>query len=229
MTFVWKNAAGTTLKTESAVKTSSYETLVRDTYYVEVSNIRGTTKSNEVTLGDDLGIPAFVFTAIGTGAQTGVGGSVSGNAVTVIGSGDDIWNAADGFEYAYIPVSGDGTLTARVVSLDTTNTDGWSKSGVMFRESLNANSTYAIMPVIPTTNTAADIFQYRTTTGGGAAAGGTPSLHPGTWVRVTRSGSNFTGYYSADGITFTQHGTVAITMTADPIYVGLAVSCSQHS
>lgn len=229
MTFVWKNKAGTTLKTESAVKTSTYQTTVRDTYYCEVSNIRGTTKSNEVTLGDDLGLPPFVFTAIGTGAQAGVGGSVSGNAVTVIGSGDDIWNAADGFQYAYIPVSGNGSMTARVVSLDTTNTDGWSKSGVMFRESLNANSTYAIMPVIPTSNTAADIFQYRTTTGGGAGATGSANLHAGSWVRVTRSGNTFTGFYSSDGVNFTQHGTVDISMTADPIYVGLAVCAHSTS
>ena len=224
MTFVWKNIAGTALKTEADVLTSSYQTIVRDTYYVEVTNKNGTTKSNEVTLGDDLGMPPFVFNAIGTGAQTGVGGSVSGSTVTIVGSGDDIWNAADGFEYAYIPVSGDGTVTARVASLSSTNTDGWSKSGVMFRETLNPNSTHAIMAVTQSNN---EDLQFRTTTGGGSGEGGTGGSPAPMWVRIVRSGTTFTGYRSSDGLTWTSGGTTTISMT-DPIYVGLAV-CSHNT
>ena len=223
MTFIWKNKAGTSLQTDKAVKTSTYQTIVRDTYYVEVTNKRGTTKSNEVTLGDDLGMAPFVFTAIGTGAQTGVGGSVSGTTITIVGSGDDIWNNADGFEYAYIPVSGDGTITARVVSLSSTNTDGWSKSGVMFRETLNADSTHAIMAVTQSNN---EDLQFRTATAGGSGEGGTGGSPAPMWVRLVRSNTTFTGYRSSDGITWTSGGTATISMT-DPIYVGLAV-CS-HS
>lgn len=234
MTFVWKKADGTTLKTEAGVATadpeifsSSYSQLIPakndpNTYWVEVSNKNGMTKSTEVRFLMYSGTPNLTAVAIGTGNQPGVGMTRSGNTFTVIGSGDDIWNTADGFEYAYVPVSGDGSISARVVSLNTTNTDGWSKSGVMIRETLNANSTYAIMPVIPSSNGAADIFQYRTSTGGGAAAGGSPNLHAPQWVRITRSGNTFTGYYSADGVNWAQHGSVTISMGAN-VYAGLAV------
>ena len=48
------------------------------------------------------------------------------------------------------------------------------------------------------------------------------------WVKLVRSGSNFSGYYSTDGNTWYQQGsTTSISMT-DPIYLGLAV-CSHVS
>ena len=103
-----------------------------------------------------------------TGADIGavaVAGShtVSGNTFTVRASGADIWSTADEFRFVSRTLTGDGEITAQVASV--TNTNEWTKAGVMLRESLAANSRFALMCVTPGEGAA---FHYRTTTGGNA-------------------------------------------------------------
>ena len=66
---------------------------------------------------------------------------------SVSGSGSDIWDSADAFRFTYRSLTGDGEMAARVVSLD--NTDAWAKAGVMIRETLAADSTFAMSIVTP--------------------------------------------------------------------------------
>jgi alpha-L-fucosidase len=142
----------------------------------------------------------------------------SGSSMLINGSGADIWGTADEFRYVYQALSGDGTITARVECLQ--NTDGWAKAGLMIRESLNANSRYAIAFMSPSNGTA---LQQRTSTGGSASGvAGTTGLSAPYWLRLKRSGTTFTAYQSADGVTWTTLGTTTISMATD-VYVGLAV------
>src|SRR5207249_12168177 len=60
---------------------------------------------------------------------------------------DDLPIAADGFQYMYQPLSGDGQIVARVASQQ--NTDPWAKAGVMIRETLTAGSKNAMMAITP--------------------------------------------------------------------------------
>ena len=46
---------------------------------------------------------------------------------TVNGYGSDIWNASDFFHFTYLPLTGDATITAKVVS--QSNTGSSAKSG----------------------------------------------------------------------------------------------------
>ena len=154
------------------------------------------------------------------GAVGAVGSySLNAGSFTVNGSGADIWNAADAFHFVYTPLNGDGTITARVVS--QTNTNVWAKSGVMVRESLNANSSYAAVEVTPGNGA---VLQARTSTGS-AAVGiyGPATITAPYWVRLVRIGNSLTGYVAPDGVTWTKLGQYAITM-AQQLYIGLAVS-----
>ena len=65
----------------------------------------------------------------------------------IAGAGADIWGAADAFRYAYQPLAGDGTIVARVASVQSTN--AWVKAGVMIRGDLTAGSAHAMMMVTP--------------------------------------------------------------------------------
>jgi hypothetical protein len=47
--------------------------------------------------------------------------NLPGGTFTVTGSGLEIWNNADAFRYVCQPLSGDGTITARVARLGSTN------------------------------------------------------------------------------------------------------------
>ena len=68
----------------------------------------------------------------------------SSGTFTITGSGSDIWGTSDQFHFVYRPITGDVEIVARIVSI-TTNAHRWSKSGVMIRESLTAQSRHAMM------------------------------------------------------------------------------------
>jgi subtilisin family serine protease/regulation of enolase protein 1 (concanavalin A-like superfamily) len=155
---------------------------------------------------------------IGAVAATGSASESSGT-FSLRGSGADIWEGADEFRFHYQVLTGDGQLTARVTGL--TNTNAWAKAGVMFRETLGANSRHALMCVTVANGTA---LQRRTNTGGASSStsGSGGSTLP-RWVRIVRSGSTFTGYESNDGSTWTQTGTVTLDLPAT-VYAGLAVT-----
>ena len=146
---------------------------------------------------------------------------LSNNTWTLTGSGADIWNTADQFQYAYQTLHGDGSIIARVDSVQ--NVDQWTKAGVMIRESLAVGSKHASMFVTPTTVKGVS-FQYRNATNGTSAATSVTGLTAPYWVKLTRAGANITAYRSADGQTWTQVGSpVAISMTTD-VYAGLALT-----
>ena len=67
--------------------------------------------------------------------------SAGADTYTLSGSGGDIWGNSDSFYFAYLPLSGDGEISARVTSM--TNTHDWAKCGVMIRETLDAGSKNA--------------------------------------------------------------------------------------
>jgi len=171
-------------------------------------------------LTNTLPLP-WQHTDIGSVGQPGDATFASGQ-FSVSASGDDIWNNADAFHYVYLPLTGNGSITARVVSQQ--NTDGWAKAGVMFRESPANNSTHAMM-VISVANGAA--FQYRSTTGGASVNASGTGAAP-YWVRLVRSGDTFTGSASSDGVNWTQIGSTTISMNSQ-INAGLAVTAHNNS
>jgi hypothetical protein len=75
------------------------------------------------------------------------------------------------------------------------------------------------------------LFQYRTTTGGSVSTASLGSIPVGSeYIELTRSGNDFTAYYSADGLNWTQLGSsvtiAAMPMTAD---VGLAATANYNA
>jgi regulation of enolase protein 1 (concanavalin A-like superfamily) len=157
----------------------------------------------------------------------GVAGSASYNngVFTVSGGGYDIWGSYDYFNYLSKSSSGDVTVTARVVTQTVTNDD--AKAGVMIRDSNAGNAAYAFVFITPNYGVN---FEYRWANGSGTAVGGQILGPPAPyWVRLTRSGNQFTAYASADGTTWTQVGsTITSTMSATPLE-GLAVTSRNNS
>jgi regulation of enolase protein 1 (concanavalin A-like superfamily) len=156
----------------------------------------------------------------------GVAGSATatGGVFTVNGSGSDIWSTADNFNYASESAAGDVTITARVAGQQ--NTNAWAKSGVMVRETTAANSSFVHVFITPGHGVN---MQYRSGTGTGAVqlAQNAGPVAP-YWVRLVRSGNTFTGFSSADGLTWTQVGTINVTM-ATGVQVGLAVTAHNNT
>ena len=150
-------------------------------------------------------------------------GSFNNGTFTVDGSGDDIWNAADAFQYVYRTLNGNGEIIARVVSVQ--NTDPWAKAGVMIRETLLSNSKHAFTLLSATSGIA---FQRRTTTGGTSDNTGGAAVTGPYWVRLNRTGNTFTGYSSSNGTNWSTIGSVSITMS-NSVYIGLAVTAHNNT
>ncbi|MBI2948287.1 MAG: choice-of-anchor D domain-containing protein [Verrucomicrobia bacterium] len=144
--------------------------------------------------------------------------SYSSGTFTVNGSGADIWGTSDEFRFVYQSASGDCTMVARVASLQNTHSN--AKAGVMIRESLNANSTHALVNLTPSVGAE---FIRRTSTGGASTATGNAGITAPYWVRLVRTGSTFTASRSTDGTSWTTIGSATITM-ATSVYIGLAVN-----
>jgi hypothetical protein len=154
---------------------------------------------------------------LGSGTLAG-SGYASGDTVVLTGAGADIWGTADGGRFMGQPLSGDGTIVARVVSLQ--DTDPWAKAGVMIRESTAAGARHAFCCVTPGNGVA---FQRRTVAGAVSAhTAGSRSTAP-RWVKLVRAGTTITGYESPDGAAWTVVGSTTIAFGA-PVQIGLAVT-----
>jgi hypothetical protein len=149
------------------------------------------------------------------------------NAFTLSSSGTDIWNNGDQFRFAYKQLSGDGTMVARVDSV--VNTNVWAKAGVMIRQSTDAGSTHAFMPITPGGSGAGNgaSFQRRLAANGGSTNDDkpAPAIAPPYWVKIERKGNSFTGSISPDGKTWTPLGTAQTIVMTNPVLIGLAL-CS---
>ncbi|WP_159885644.1 alginate lyase family protein [Paenibacillus puerhi] len=191
------------------------------TYTVSAYDAKSNTSgvSNSVTATTLASLTSQIpFTSVDIGSVGAAGSySYSGGVYTLKGSGSDIWDKTDQFRFAYVPLKGDGTFTARVTGL--TNTHSSAKAGVMIRESLHGYGSNVFSALKPTSA----IYQYRSAPGGVTNSPAGTVVNAPYWVRVIRSGNIVEAYSSPDGTTWTKTGESRIS-AAGTAYVGLAVT-----
>jgi len=155
---------------------------------------------------------------VGAVAAAGTAAYDSGT-FTIEGSGENIYNYADEFHYVYQTLTGNGRITARVVSIEDTGT--YAKAGVMMRQTLSAGSIN-----VATLVTSGDgvWMQYRASTDGMTQnPAENTSLEAPYWVRLTRWGDMYVSEMSPDGTAWTTLDSVSLSMSST-IYVGLPVT-----
>ena len=142
---------------------------------------------------------------------------------TVAGAGQGtFFTSSDGFHFVYQPLSGDGTVVARVVSVQGSST---AQAGIMIRETLNPGANHIYLFEYSSTL----YMTERTSTG---ASSTYQSLGSGTlpsWIKLARSGNVFSMYGSPDGVTWVPLGTSQTVSMTQNVYVGLAVSSRSTS
>lgn len=185
-----------------------------NTYYFD--NLRALNLVS--TENPPAGLPSpWISTDLGAVTPAGEATHASGT-FTIKGSGTDIWETSDQFQFVNQSITGDGEIIAKVNSLTNTNT--YAKAGVMFRETLTPTSKHAMTDI---TAAAGVEFLTRNAVSGVTAADVAAGTSP-KWLRVVRSGNVFTSYTSDNGTTWTQLGTPKTIAMANTIYVGLAVT-----
>jgi hypothetical protein len=142
---------------------------------------------------------------------------------------------SDSFNFAHQPLTGDGSITVRVISLTGEHAnitsghgdrvgsalaDGlapWSKAGIIIKQSLHQGSAYAAM-IVTGSNGVHMQYNY---TGDTAGLPGRVSAADPRWLRLTRSGDTITGFDSADGTHWTRVGAVTLTGLPGTVQAGL--------
>ena len=157
------------------------------------------------------------------GVGTAGSASATGGVFAVTGAGADIWGTQDAFHFAFTTLQANGSVTARVASVDAIH--AWTKAGVMIRQSLDAGSAHAFMLVSAGKGLA---YQRRPSSGGDTlhAPGGAGTAP--YWVQLTRTGSTIMASASADGVSWTVVAVETLDLSG-PVYAGLAVSSHDPS
>ena len=145
--------------------------------------------------------------------------ATTGNFV-VAGSGADISSTSDNFGFSYQTLSGDGSITAQLISQENTNSS--AKTGVMIRESLAPGSRYAMLAVTPSGSAS---FLRRTSDNGSTS---TTSVTGAAWIRLTRTGNTITVFTSPDNVTWTQRSSTTVTMGSN-VLIGLATTARNNA
>lgn len=146
----------------------------------------------------------------------------STNTFTSLGGGNDIWGTTDDFRYTYATLNGNGSITARIDSLD--DVDFHAKAGVMIRASTAANSANVFVGIKPSGQLDPIV---RTSTGAASGAVGNTAGATGPWVRLTRTGFTFTVERSPDGVNWTLQGTTNVVMPTAAL-IGFA-TCARNA
>ncbi|MBV5312372.1 MAG: hypothetical protein JZU47_03690 [Prolixibacteraceae bacterium] len=184
--------------------------------------------------GKAVQIKKLKFADIGNPALAG-STNITEEGISLTAGGADVWGVKDEFGFSYFEKNGDFDLAARIESLTAPHL--YTKAGLMAREQLSDNSRHIFFQVFPNNNprnknNGGYEFQYRKDQAGEMKAiypakfDGTPEFpvsYPNTWIRLKRTGSEFTGYYSTDGKIWKTFTTFSMELSKK-VYLGLAVT-----
>ena len=150
--------------------------------------------------------------------------------IIMSGIGTDLFGAADQGRFFYKQLTGDGSIIARVDSL--VDTDPFALAGVMIRQSTDAASAYFGAFLTGSNGVrfrARSAVSTNATSDTGSATTAQTALVEPVWIKIERVGNIFTGYYSADGKTWTTMAWPAQTISmGSTLCIGLAV-CSHNA
>ena len=149
---------------------------------------------------------------------TNLPGSFSYNAGTYTVTGGYLNPTTDGFQFANAAFTGNATLVAQVTNINGTATP--ASAGVIFRDTTGNLSAYAGVVLGPGNQ----VTFYIAPATGGPSQTTTVSGVQAQWVEIVRNGNTFSGYYSADGVTWTQVGPSVTYAGPSTILGGLVVS-----
>jgi ABC-type transport system involved in multi-copper enzyme maturation permease subunit len=172
------------------------------------------------------------------GCQTSNGPALSGKACLPYiprGPGGEV--VTDSFYFVHQTLAGNGTITARVISLTGQHANlsngpvhatgqgpdlvpglmPWSKAGIIIKQNTRQGSAYAAMLV---TGSHGVRMQYNYVHDTAGLPGSVSAASP-RWLRLTRSGDTIIGYDSADGRHWTEVGVAQLSGLPATVQIGM--------
>jgi regulation of enolase protein 1 (concanavalin A-like superfamily) len=194
-------------------------------YTLTVNNLTDEcTGVNTIAANSQATFSTSAYAATDIGSPTPAGGSVGVlGGYDVTGGGSDIGGTNDHFQFSYQTRAGDFDLKVRLDALAASDT--WAEAGLMARESTAAGSRFAAVLATPSISGCA--FQARGLLNGASPTSGSfPVNYPNTWLRLQRSGNQFTGYAGFDGQHWALLGTTNLAL---PSTVSFGFAVSSHN
>jgi hypothetical protein len=154
--------------------------------------------------------------------------TIGQDIIQVNGSGKGIGGSSDQFQYAFLQYLGDEYIIAKIQS-QSNATNAFNKAGLMMRDSLSTDSRFIFVGLNSGNKM---IVVYRATPGGQTdsvvLAG--PYAAP-YWVKLFKSGTQYSAFISPDGTIWNQIGTTQNLGFGSTTVVntGMAVSSSSNS
>lgn len=190
----------------------------------------------------DIGFPLS-----SDGAQGGWGSTVydpANDSYSLSGSGDDIWDLGDQFQFAYKRVTGDFVATARITSRSDPAGSRWGKHGWMARWTGAANSSYAMnMSCLAAPGEVVEFnaLQFRNghntngtsndqrRAGAVFAVDNRNSRERPTWIRLIRKGDFFQSFgadqdQNGNPVQWIPQGGYSNAATPDTVLLGMALT-----
>ena len=129
----------------------------------------------------------------------------------------DIWKLSDSCHYVFREVVGDFDFVTRLA--ESSNTADWTKTGIMVRNSVGPSSRNLLVGF---SGRMGVIYQRRLSEDKEATQEPPKqNLKAPGWIKLTRRGSTFIGYYSVDGSSWTEVSQENLDLTKEAV-VGLA-------
>jgi regulation of enolase protein 1 (concanavalin A-like superfamily) len=142
-----------------------------------------------------------------------------GDKFVVQTSGAGIGGTSDKMHLISQPVTGDATITARILGVDHTSLS--ASTGVMIRESNSSFTRNASLTWSPRQTLD---FTRRTAVSGSSTTTSVSDVITPPWVRLTRRGNVFTAYSSPDGLAWSRVGTPQTIAMTSATQIGIAAS-----
>jgi regulation of enolase protein 1 (concanavalin A-like superfamily) len=159
----------------------------------------------------------------------------AGDRYAILAGGNDIWGAGgqhyDEYGTIYSPKAAGTNATVTVKVTAQQAVDSWSKAGLVLRNDLTApGAAQGYVALVATPGNGVSLQWQDAATPGYLDQGvnSDTTVKAPVWLRLVRDGDQVSGYYSADGTTWTQVGN-AVTLTAAASTEDAGMIATSHS
>ena len=150
----------------------------------------------------------------------------SGSRLGIAGQGADIWGSVNEYSSIYLPkAEQDGTVATVEVNAQQ-NTAPWAKAGIIVRNDVTGANTSPGYVLLAETPGNGYILDWDANGDGqlDTQSGGTQTATYPSWLKLVRSGTTYTGYYSTDDVHWILVGTASVPTAAATQDVGVAMT-----
>jgi alpha-galactosidase len=180
---------------------------------------RGSSPPVSQPVTEDTTVQPPLRTFASTSAQFGEAGQTLG--IQAAGSG--VAGGAGQYGAIYLPGAAQDGTVAEAELTSQANTSADAEAGLMVRNSIAGSASPGFVTLADTPGSGY-VLRWDSSGSGqldaSASAGSGPASYP-VWLKLTRSGTSYTGYYSANGAAWTPVGTASVPSAAAAQDVGV--------